>query len=81
MKYNLEEHYFKIYILCEQINFRVISYQFITWRKTCYVYYAHKKRCTDVVPSGVTLAVFYMSNLENLIFEGNPDLKPFMYCW
>ena len=31
-------------------------------------------------PLGPTFADFYMCNLENDIFENNPDIKPFMYA-
>ena len=31
-------------------------------------------------PLGVTFANFYMSHLENQVFENNPELKPTVYC-
>ena len=31
-------------------------------------------------PLGVTFANFYMANLENRVFESNPELKPNVYC-
>ena len=31
-------------------------------------------------PLGVAFANFYMCNLENKVFEQNPNLKPEVYC-
>ena len=31
-------------------------------------------------PLGVTFANFYMTHLENTVFQENPELKPLVYC-